>query len=81
MPTMGLQEEEVCQAARTLRAGIPCLALFHGALAKTERGDVYDSFAESLLCSRYAMHCWLKLNDGLCCYRVVFSFFCGCVSS
>ena len=43
---MGLREEEVCQAARALRAGIPCLALFHGALAKTERGDVYDSFAE-----------------------------------
>ena len=46
MPTVGLREEEVCQAARALRAGIPCLALFHGPLAKTERGDVYDAFAE-----------------------------------
>lgn len=43
---MGLREEEVCQAARALTKGIPCLALFKGSAAKSERGDMYDLFAE-----------------------------------
>ena len=46
MPTVGLREEEVYQAARALTAGIPCLALFQGPHVKTERGNVYDSFAD-----------------------------------
>ena len=63
---VGLREEEVAQAAQIMTSGIACLALFPGAATNTDRGNVYELFAEVFIVLQASATSWADVTLKKC---------------